>query len=462
MVESALAPPLCTIDLIMNEISLELGTYLTVGVHFVAILHFAQVYGYEEERPDNNLSRKILPGHNLKMGKNGKFGKDYGKVVGKDSKSRPGWKGPGFVKKADPPRPKPPTAETSDTAAVQLLPLDLQQLLLNVFRDSFSDVLTSDTLQSLLQSVKAALYERDFTRAFGKEDNLEAYSARWSPGRALCYTAILVDLRKHLAKITLQGNADSPNSLTGTLRVASFGGGAAEVVAFGGLIRHLQGTISKDDPEVASDIVEGLSSLSVSDRGTKIDLHLLDTAAWGNVVDKLYRGLISPPPLSKYASTSAKESNISLISDGSMSMTYHLKDVLALNSNLLSDLLGQQPMLLTLLFTLNELYTASIAKTTEFLLNLTLASKPGTLLLVVDSPGSYSETIVGSEAKKYPMKWLLDHTLLETDKSRGDETDASWQKVISEDSQWFRLPEGLRYPISLENMRYQIHLYRRV
>ena len=35
-----------------------------------------------------------------------------------------------------------------------------------------------------------------------------------------------------------------------------------------------------------------------------------------------------------------------------------------------------------------------------------------------------------------------------------------WEKLESADSVWFRLAEGLRYPIQLENMRYQMHLYR--
>jgi 25S rRNA (uracil2843-N3)-methyltransferase len=93
---------------------------------------------------------------------------------------------------------------------------------------------------------------------------------------------------------------------------------------------------------------------------------------------------------------------------------------------------------------------------------MTAAVKPGSLLLVMDSPGSYSETIVGNEAKKYPMQWLLDHTLLETQKLGANESIPQWEKLISEDSKWFRIAETLHYPIPLENMRYQIHLYRRL
>jgi len=82
--------------------------------------------------------------------------------------------------------------------------------------------------------------------------------------------------------------------------------------------------------------------------------------------------------------------------------------------------------------------------------------------LVVDSPGSYSETMVGSESKKYPMKWLLDHTLLEKENKDDKDSLAKWEKIVSEDSRWFRLANSLQYPIPLENMRYQIHLYRRL
>ena len=224
--------------------------------------------------------------------------------------------------------------------------------------------------------------------------------------------------------------------------MACIGGGAAEVVAFGGLIRYLHGcTTTKDVSDVVSDVAEGLSTLSIADTAVDFELHLVDTAEWKSAVDKLYQGLTSPPPLSKYASVSAREANLPLISSRAMNAKFHSDDILQLDLKQLSDVVGQTPMLVTLLFTLNELYTTSIGKTTEFLLNLTLASKPGTLLLVVDSPGSYSETTVGNVAKKYPMRWLLDHTLLDTEKSRGEETAPSWQNVISEDSQWFRLSE---------------------
>jgi 25S rRNA (uracil2843-N3)-methyltransferase len=367
---------------------------------------------------------------------------------------------------------------------------------LNIFKTTFPSILTSDMLQPLLQNVKSALYERDFTRAFGTKENLEAYSIRWSPSRALSYLSILVGVQNRLADIfplcrmdrsreDAGSLADVSSPFKSTMPVTCFGGGAAEVVAFGGFLRYLQNA-RQDPPYERLPIEEDLMNLSVSDKMSdlgsavvaspgveamdlpipkkvsELDLVLIDAAQWQDVVHKLQDSLTTPPPLSKYASASVREANSPLIAPQDISTTFLTEDILGMDQSRMIDLIGKRPMLLTLLFTLNELYTFSVGKTTTFLLNLTAAAKLGSLLLVVDSPGSYSETIVGAEAKKYPMQWLLDHTLLEVQKSRGQESSPNWAKVVSEDSTWFRVAEDLRYPIPLENMRYQMHLYRRV
>jgi 25S rRNA (uracil2843-N3)-methyltransferase len=465
----------------------------------------------------------------------GKFAKNYGKVVGKDAQDRPGWKGPGYIKQPQaPPAPRARKTEEPDNDILEpAIPVELQQLLLNIFGNAFPEILASDDLKPLLQDVKAALYERDFNRksvpvrfqvqrsfflkmqrlvrsgvfksrffsvnhiaylsfihcqqiltfgvlgAFGKESHIQAYAIRWSPSRALCYASVLVDLRRQLAEIfplCAMGRDQSigigplavpASNLNPTLRVICFGGGAAEVVAFGGFLRFLHSSMphtasGSDSNSVAMTVDEELASLSLESKKAEIDLLLVDTAAWGDAVTKLHHELTVPPPLSKYASSSAKEANSALLGTGSITAHFCVQDILELSQNQISEMVGQTPTLVTLLFTLNELYTTSIGKTTTFLLNLTTAVSPGTLLLVVDSPGSYSETTIGTEARKYPMLWLLNHTLLETQKSGGKETIANWTKVVSDESQWFRLHESLRYPINLENMRYQLHLYRRI
>lgn len=298
---------------------------------------------------------------------------------------------------------------------------------------------------------------------------------------------MLVDIQEHLDELF--------SSDTSALRVACFGGGAAEVIAFGGLVKYMRDASSdssspteapparteEETDEPIATISNTLQTTTFSST-SKLNLTLLDIAPWTSVVSKLHTGLLTPPTISKYASAAVKAANRpSLLTEQDIDTTFKTEDVFALTPKQISESFGKEPMLLTLLFTLNELYSASIGKTTGFLLNLTAATKKGTLLLVVDSPGSYSETAVGSgggEGKKYPMKWLLDHVMIGKQKKKaaeGEEEEeakveiveekedaAAWEKVVSDDSRWFRIPEGLKYPIPLENMRYQIHLYKRI
>ncbi|RSL70811.1 hypothetical protein CEP54_001617 [Fusarium duplospermum] len=344
-----------------------------------------------------------------------------------------------------------------------------QQRLLDIFSNAFNSVLASDDFAGLLQEVKQALFNRDFATAFGREDYLEAYAARWSPTRTLCYTTVFLSIKEHLGGI-LKGSSNGKNlessiqaGLTkasdaleqdtepgeasaekgldaskpedaqprNTLRMLSIGGCAAEHLAFAS---YLQSTSSNGH------------------------LTLLDSAPWASVISSLESSTNTPPPISKYASAAARAANHALLEPGQLSVEVVQQDVLALDVDSLAAQCagGKVPIVVTLLFTLNELYTSGgIGKTTKFLKNLGQALAPGSLVLVVDSPGSYSEAALGKEKKRYPMQWLLDHTLLET-----ETPGYSWEKLQSDDSIWFRLPEGLSYPIPLENMRYQIHLYR--
>ena len=102
--------------------------------------------------------------------------------------------------------------------------------------------------------------------------------------------------------------------------------------------------------------------------------------------------------------------------------------------------------------------------TQKFLLLLISVLQPGALLLVIDSPGSYSSVTLNGAEKKYPMQWLLDHTLLEqATENRGSKDEiVRWEKIKEDGSRWYRLDERLRYPIELENMRMQVHLYRKL
>jgi len=323
-----------------------------------------------------------------------------------------------------------------------------------------------------LQEVKQHLYHRAFDKAFGRPEYLQAYAARWSPSRALGYLEIfrnVVEFFNQGAEESEFTSQDAQTSETkAQLKAVCLGGGAgAEVCAFAGLHQLLTAAHSNTNQK---DTVNGQIQIQVT---------AYDIAKWDDVLETLRHSLTTPPLLSKYASAAAKAANVEIIRPSSFALDFLHCDLLALSTSTLTSSQFQESVsnanLITLMFTLNELYTVSMPATQTFLFELTTATKKGTLLLVVDSPGSYSTITLNGQEKKYPMHWLMDHTLLNVVERTAElskaadaqSTDAPgstsrWAKLVSEESRWFRLPGGLKYPLELENMRYQMHLYRRL
>lgn len=316
---------------------------------------------------------------------------------------------------------------------VGTVPFELQQRCLNIFRDALEpDEQDSKTVQE----VKGHLYNREFSTAFGNQEYLKVYASRWSPSRALGYLQIFNDVQRHFDVA-----ADEGESLSIRPRnIVCLGGGAgAELVA-------LAGWLSQSSPEAEEQ---------------KLDIKLLDIASWESVVEYLQRRIVIPPELSKYASAAAKEANKAMLSEECIKVESQQQDLLEWPESKLKTTVGGAD-LVTLMFTLNELYSTNLAATQHLLARLTDCMQLGSHLLVVDSPGSYSTVSINGAEKKYPMQWLLDYTLLGSGQKKGKDDGAKWAKVESDESRWFRLSPDLKYPIELENMRFQMHLYRRV
>ncbi|KAI7542241.1 hypothetical protein KC331_g8095 [Hortaea werneckii] len=314
------------------------------------------------------------------------------------------------------------------------VPFELQQRCLNVFRDALEpDEQDSKTVQE----VKGHLYNRDFGTAFGNQEYLKVYASRWSPSRALGYLQIFNDVQRHFDVAADEGESPSTKSR----EIVCLGGGAgAELVALAGWLSQ---------------------SPSGAEAQQKLDIKLLDIASWESVVECLQRRIVIPPELSKYASAAAKEANKAMLSEECIKVESQQRDLLEWPEAELKTTVGGAD-LVTLMFTLNELYSTNMAATQHLLARLTDSMQLGSHLLVVDSPGSYSTVSINGAEKKYPMQWLLDYTLLGSGQKKGKGDGAKWAKVESDESRWFRLSPDLRYPIELENMRFQLHLYRRV
>lgn len=319
---------------------------------------------------------------------------------------------------------------------------------------------------------------------------------RWSAGRAVAYADVFGGLSlsgmRGMGEDKGKGDGDGDGRKRG--KVVCLGGGAgAEVVGLGFDV----GGKGKEEGEEEEEW----------------DIVVVDMAPWGSVLGKLetaMNGSSSSVTSDSNADPTGMANRLLLDPAKRIKVIFQQRDILDLSEQELRDLC-QDTKMVTLMFTLNELYSISIAKTTGMLLGLTGGVERGCLLVVVDSPGSYSTLALNhhnhnkknkngsrsaeeeeegesvdsgdvekekekekqKEVKKYPMKWLLDHTLLEVASAAGagggDEGTKStaeggkrWEKIVSEDSRWCRLREELRYPIALEDMRMQVHVYRRL
>ncbi|KAL2823098.1 hypothetical protein BJX63DRAFT_6135 [Aspergillus granulosus] len=367
------------------------------------------------------------------------------------------------------------------------IPVSLQQLLLNVFKAALLPIHTSaskdqatedDTaeesqldVKTLIQTLKSHLYNRDFESAFADASGelLRAYALRWSAARTLGYAGLF----KSLLEALFQEQRDAPSGGSERNHVVCIGGGAgAEIVALAAAWRDLMDAQTGD----LSDTLDAVSletakvkEPSSSSASPSLSITAVDIGDWSMVVDRLSSTILSPDvPSSKSHPAPLLPTN------SNFSVDFNRLDVLSLTDAELASLYHttKSPSttpttLVTLMFTLNELFSTSMAKATTFLLKTTDLLQPGTILLVVDSPGSYSTLKLGKsdssgvpQERQYPMKFLLDHTLLSVAKGR-------WEKIYSQDSRWWRRDAArLWYDVGegagLEDMRFQIHVYRRL
>ncbi|KAJ5135493.1 Protein of unknown function DUF3115 [Penicillium bovifimosum] len=396
-----------------------------------------------------------------------------------------------------------PNDEDSGPNLVSTIPLSLQQLLLDVFKTALlgepaakSEPVNDETntaesqseekkeeqldIKTLIQTLKGLLYNRDFDSAFAEanEDLLRAYALRWSASRSLGYAGLLKGILTWMREEegNTRGRAKSQNPCT---RVVSIGGGAgAEIAALAAAWRDMTPT--------GQSVEEQLGNVSLEDAGTQgeksteggalsapsLSVMAVDIGNWSNVVDRLSRTITSAnvpfPSTTKYRPPLLSEK----VASETFSVAFRRADVLTISEDDLKEVLvgpSSSPftsILVPIMFTLNELFSTSMPKTTGFLLRMTEMLPAGAVLLVVDSPGSYSTLKLGKgpdgepQERNYPMKFLLDHTLLNVAKGK-------WECVNTQDSRWWRRDAPrLRYEIgegvSLEDMRFQMHVYRRL
>ncbi len=301
--------------------------------------------------------------------------------------------------------------------------------ILQLFKSTFQETFTNDyKLTNQIQTVKGDLYNRDYLKAFGSSENREAYVVRWTPARALCYTSVYSNINP--IRTLLQDKS--------IVNVLSIGGGAgSEIIG----------------------LTSSFSALNNGNANHKLHVHVVDIADWSDIVEKIDKYI----QLNWVHKDKIKGDDTALclkelkINDSAapiqdIKISFQHDDILNIPSTQVKIPFSELN-LITLMFTTNELFAASKVKTIELLKNITEQCKEGTLLLITESAGSYSEVKVGT--KMFPVQMLTDHTLC------GINSNGPWEIVSQNDSIWYRLEENLNYPLRLENMRFFYRLYEK-
>ncbi|VUC34997.1 unnamed protein product [Clonostachys rosea] len=392
---------------------------------------------------------------------------------------RPDERGSGITKKSVKRPPPPPTPAPAAKVQQQIIPDSLQQLILDIFRETFPQVDDFEALKPALREIKDDLDRRDLQRAFATEEHKENYTIRWSPSQALAFSNILAWIAKEYkdnewTKRFNAGDEHNPSS------VFCFGRGAVELLALSTTLKnsHVSASGKPGQPQTANEhgIDAALDSLTISDQRPTLENALLsvclvDTIDWTEVISKLHYSYTTPRPLSKYASAKARASNASPLSPQALSWKFTQLSALESSIGELSSMVGPDPTLITLFSTLNEMYSTSISKTSAFLRKITAAAPKGSLLLIVDKPGACVEATSTSnsteaEKRQYPIHLLMYRALLHRENIKPGEVkeqeETAWEKLVEEENSIFRLDKGLVFPGCLENIKFQMHLLQRL
>ncbi|AMD20209.1 HDL535Cp [Eremothecium sinecaudum] len=319
------------------------------------------------------------------------------------------------------------------------------QQVLDFFKIVFSDELYgthAENLQEIIQSVKSNLFNREYIAAFDSELKRSSYCCRWSSSRAVAYSSLFASLPS-IKDVLSCANLDIDQNLASSLEALSLtkdehgkssqnnilcigGGAGGELIAFANLF-----TLSRD-------FSSKFKKQTSQTRKTSLYVTVMDIADWSHCISRIDEVIGT-----HWLHDERKYFNVNFLNNDVLTMTH-------------DDLKLSQMDLITSLFTTNELFLENRARALRLLQSFNNHCKPGCLLLIVESAGSFSHITIGT--KKFPIQFLIDTVLLG---KRGEEVDGHWDLVSQDDSLWYRVDEKYDYPLKLENMRFFYRLYRK-
>ncbi|KAJ3289957.1 hypothetical protein BCR33DRAFT_845589 [Rhizoclosmatium globosum] len=286
----------------------------------------------------------------------------------------------------------------------------MEKRIISVFSTACEPILTHNDFRERRRIIKDLFVKRDYLAIFTNPDLTDVYVAEYSPSRALCYHQLF---------------STSPtlsDALQSAKLIYSIGAGSGGELA---------------------GITAALNSIRPSHRVT---IHSQDIADYSSAIIPLEAALLEE---FKHASVDSQTSCFNILSTEPL----HVQQ----KSSLVS-----KADIITSFFILNELLANSKKEFVQFVKLLVTGMKPGALLVVVDSAGSFSEVNVGkkggkaaeSSAADTPPSTYMVYNLLDAIQA--------FEVVEKSDSQWYRYPEGLYYPIKLNNMRHFLRVYRKI
>ncbi|KAJ3281546.1 hypothetical protein HDU76_008902, partial [Blyttiomyces sp. JEL0837] len=327
-----------------------------------------------------------------------------------------------------------------------------------------------------LRKIKDLFLKRDYLGIFKDNELLSVYVAEYSPSRALCYwdmftsSETLRDILSTKGSVIYSIGAGSGGELVG-IAAALIGLPAIDMSKR----KNKRVPVTKDGSKESWLLESKLSQVSLRDGDNgiveatsnngeedgdeaELTLHLQDIADYSNILNTLESTIretysVDTPPQQESNTTTTT----TLLPKSRLKITHTMpQDVLSKSTDDINQVTDKikQSNLITAMFLTNELLSSSKKEFVELIKLLVMNMKRGACLLVVDSAGSFSEVTVGNDnqggtgggdsgtgagGRKYMVYNLLDAI-------------GAFEIVESSDSKWYRFPEGLSYPLKLNNM----------
>ena len=291
--------------------------------------------------------------------------------------------------------------------------LQLERVILRIIQTTLQSHSTEISENEALRKIKSDFAKREFTEIFesASHDHLWIYFKYYVASRALGYTSLFMS---------------HPDWFKGVKRVVGLGAGAgSECLAFR-LFQHMQR-------------VQGCKRSSEMEEEDGFYLTMHDMADWMPVLSGLNSSM--DDILGKTTATvSFEQTNLLQLFEDTPESQSRLQSF--------THQLGSADMV-TSMFLLNELLTVDKRGTVQLITTLVQNMRPGSLLLAVESAGSFSHVHV--KGTTYMAFTLLDHI-------------QAFETVYGCDSQWYRYPQALKSyanGLPLDNMRYCVRVFRK-